>query len=469
MSKRLTTAQYWWLWIVASLALTGLLAHQFFWQAGKSLFMPGDLTDGHHQFADNCETCHTKPFADGKLLQEACIQCHGDLRKKPFDSHPLSKFKDPRNADRLETINALACVTCHTEHKPEITLANGLTQPRDVCYHCHADIGEDRPSHQGMAFTTCKDSGCHNYHNNRALYTDFLLKHADEPNTKNKAEVPAKEFATVLDQILEYPRDRYPLEPLNGGQIDAPDKVSFTAQVERDWLTTAHAQKGVNCSACHQPVDAQGQQSAWTDHPGVDGCVDCHNLEVESYTQGKHGMRLAAELPPMNTADARLPMQPDARHKTLTCTSCHAAHRFDVHYAAAEACLQCHADDHSLAYENTPHERLWQAEIAGKTPPNTGVSCATCHMPRVEVDVNDWMSRTLVTHNQNLTLSPNSKMLRPACLHCHGLGFSIDALADESLIDHNFQTQPNVHVNSIEMAEEDHARYLREKEAAKSQ
>ena len=86
-------------------------------------------------------------------------------------------------------------------------------------------------------------------------------------------------------------------------------------------------------------------------------------------------------------------------------------------------------------------------------------------MPRVNFDVNDWMSRIMVEHNQNATLSPNEKMIRPACLHCHGLGFSLDALADQALIENNFRGSPAVQVRSMELAEADQQRAMKEKSA----
>ena len=58
----------------------------------------------------------------------------------------------------------------------------------------------------------------------------------------------------------------------------------------------------------------------------------------------------------------------------------------------------------------------------------------------------------LVAHNQNATLRPNEKMLRPACLNCHGLGYAIDALADKKLINNNFNGLPEKHIQSIDMA-----------------
>ncbi|MNF16326.1 hypothetical protein D3C80_2193010 [compost metagenome] len=43
-------------------------------------------------------------------------------------------------------------------------------------------------------------------------------------------------------------------------------------------------------------------------------------------------------------------------------------------------------------------------------------------------------------------------MIRTTCISCHGLGFSIDALADKTLIDNNFKGMPARHVKSIDMA-----------------
>ena len=55
-------------------------------------------------------------------------------------------------------------------------------------------------------------------------------------------------------------------------------------------------------------------------------------------------------------------------------------------------------------------------------------------------------------HNQNDNLRPNEKMLRSVCMSCHGLGFSIDALADKDLVQRNFIGKPAIHIESIDMA-----------------
>jgi hypothetical protein len=444
-----------WLWIVLTLLLIAGFAYYMFEANDKTVFMPGPMTSGHHQIELACDTCHTDSFTSADQFQKACLDCHGDVRKKPFDSHPASKFKDPRNADLLASINALQCISCHQEHQPAMTTANGLTQPVDFCIHCHKDIGEERASHQGMEFATCNNSGCHNFHNNRALYTDFLVRHLDKPVVAEKPVLPAKEFADRLEELIDYPVDKYPITPLLVSQADAPRVDQLNSEVQRDWLETGHASSGVNCTACHE-VPVKGEDHLeWTDYPGYANCKQCHQLEVNRFQLGKHGMKQSAGLPPLQVSEARLPMKEDSLHKQLDCGSCHQPHRFDVQEAAVESCLTCHNDQHSQSYKDSPHYNLWQLESNGQGKPGTGVSCASCHMPRVDFDINDWMSRVMVDHNQNANLSPNEKMIRSSCLHCHGLSFTLDSLADSELIKNNFNGRPTVHIESMEMARRD--------------
>ena len=445
----------WSAWFVLTLGLISWLAYAMLERPDKTVFMPGPLSPGHHQLQMACGACHTKALGGGEVLQKACVECHGEDRRKPFDSHPRAKFTDPRNADRLEKIDALHCTTCHVEHRPAATRRNGVTQPVDVCFYCHRDIAKDRPSHAGMEFSSCTASGCHNFHDNRALYTDFLVKHLHEPEQLKNPRLPAREFAAVLDEVPDYPRERYPVQPLDAAHADAPAGVATSTAVLGDWADTAHARAGVNCSACHVPADPAGGKAQWSDSPGQAGCASCHALELQRFKRGKHGMRLAAGLPPMTAGEALMPMREQAADKELGCNACHTPHRYDVRRAAVEACLECHNDTHSLAYRDSPHYVLWQKELRGELPEGSGVSCAGCHMPRVNHDVNDWFSRVMVDHNQSADLSPNSKMIRPACLHCHGLEFSLDALADRDLIERNFAGKPAVHVASMEMAEDD--------------
>jgi hypothetical protein len=161
-------------------------------------------------------------------------------------------------------------------------------------------------------------------------------------------------------------------------------------------------------------------------------------------------MRLERDLPAMQPALARLPMKDKARTRELGCGSCHGAHGFETKKAAIEACVGCHDDEHSRAYAGSSHAKLWSDELAGRAPVGSGVSCATCHLPRSSIDVAGH-ARVLVEHNQNDNLRPPDKMVRSVCQSCHGLGFIFGALSDAKLAAKNFRTKPAHEAKTLEL------------------
>lgn len=425
----------WSIWIVASAALGAYLGHRMLRGENRQLFMPGATTAGHYQIELDCGACHTAAFADRDSIQQACVDCHGAALRKSKDSHPLSKFTDPRNADRLAELDARYCVTCHIEHQPGRTQEMGLTLPEDYCWRCHQDIGEERPSHRELSFDSCASAGCHNYHDNRALYEDFLLQHATEPWLLDAPLVAERSAPTPGDA------------PLHAAEQDGPRASGETAGVIAQWAQSRHAQGGVNCSGCHGD-----SEDSWIRRPGIAACAECHATEQSGFLAGRHGMRLARGLPPMRPELARLTMRDAAHGRELSCTSCHRAHDFDTAVAAVDSCLDCHADEHSRAYLGSPHHLLWRAEQAGDSASGSGVSCATCHLPRETQRHADGQALVAAQHNQSANLRPAEQMARAVCMNCHGLGFVLDALADPRLLRNNFRGRPQTRVPGIEMA-----------------
>lgn len=367
------------------------------------------------------------------VKQDACLNCHAEELKAANDTHPAKKFNDPTNADRLAILDAQTCTTCHREHVPDQTHPMGLSLPTDYCFHCHQDIFEQRPSHASFTYDSCATAGCHNYHDNRALYENFLAQHAGQPDVLETA---------VLRPLKDDPSER---KALSRGEMDAPSNLDVNDEVIEDWAATTHAAAGVNCSACHLNSDRK-----WNDHVSHETCGNCHEFAVDGFLAGRHGMRLAQDMEPLEPQDARLPMKSSAAHQQLTCNSCHPGHRFDTRFAAVDACLQCHDDAHSNAYLESSHYRTWLEESEGIAAAGTGVSCATCHLPRTHTDD----GRTLVQHNQNDNLRPNEKMIRSVCMNCHGVEFSLNSLADRALIDQCFNGQPSISIDSVKMAVE---------------
>ena len=441
----------WVYWLLVTGVIGGILGYKLFVDEEKSVFLPGETSHGHYQIEMACSTCHTDSFTSKESMQDACMSCHATELKEADDSHPKSKFTNPRNADRVAKLDARYCVTCHTEHNPDVTGPMGVTVQEDICIVCHQDIAEDRPSHKGMSFTSCATAGCHNFHDNRALYEDFLVKHANEPAVHEKPLVHERDFLARIELVQNYPVDKYPVKKLESSEKDVPLSLQPDQKIIEEWSTTAHAKSGVNCTACHNVKDELGKLT-WVDKPGEKVCQTCHDVETESFLAGKHGMRLAQDLSAMTPAMARISMRPSAHDKELSCVSCHSSHNFNVQFAATEACLKCHDDKHSLAYKDSPHFKLWHMELSTGSGTNEGVSCATCHMPRVEKAFPGGNKKIIVQHNQNDNLRPNEKMIRSVCMNCHGLEFSIDALADKDLVEKNFTGLPGIHIESIDLA-----------------
>jgi hypothetical protein len=452
------TRKLWLLWFL--LAIAGgsiLLGAMVYGGPLRSRFLIGKTTGGHHQIELACNACH-QPFGGKAAMQQACEACHAAELKLADDSHPANKFTDPRNADRLAKLNATLCVTCHREHNPDITGPMGVTLPGDYCFLCHQDIGRDRTSHKGLPFDGCTAAGCHNFHDNRALYEDFLEKHVGEPQIKAPTVIAIQKPSPTEEQKA--------VQPLTRAGADAPKEKLQDQALVRDWHETAHARAAVNCKGCHAPKNVLGEEIPWADKPDAEACASCHETEAKTFASGKHGMRLKdgllivhsglgglfkdQPLTPMRPELARSPMNAKAQGTELTCTTCHGAHRFDIVKAQVETCLTCHADEHSQAYKGSPHHEAWLAELRGEANEGSGVTCATCHMPRLETEDEYGLIHISVTHNQNETLQPNEKMIRPVCLSCHGLQFSLDSLADKDVITSNFTKHPSIRVQSID-------------------
>lgn len=476
----------WTLSVAGTLIATALAASWMLVGGDRRMLLIGETSDAHHQIEMACETCHAAPpFASPaeatKALNKTCRDCHEDSLRAAEDSHARKLFRSPRMAVYWERLDARLCTTCHVEHRPEITRPGAVTVAADFCAACHSegdqDVRKARPSHAGLTFDSCASAGCHNYHDNRALYEDFLVRQAGQPWL---ASSPVHELA-ARSRAQQPPQ----VTALQSSAALAPATALAEPKALHDWAGSGHAAAGVNCAACHASTAAQDASRAaveaqWIAAPDTAICKDCHKDEAKTFALGRHGMRQHPLLAPprdparrlkaiglngllpeaaaawfadpprplyMTVAEAHLPMRPEAAAESLHCGTCHQPHAVNIQRAAVEACASCHDDAHSRAYFDSAHHELWRAELAGEAPPGTGVSCATCHMAKTER-----RGKVATSHNQSAVLRPNEKMLRPVCLDCHGLGFAINALADADLVARNFQGRPAVQVESVEWA-----------------
>ena len=144
---------------------------------------------------------------------------------------------------------------------------------------------------------SCATAGCHNYHDNTALYYEFLDKHQDQAPFAENPHVPARGTKNYAPDVAATAHD---------GPQDSSDAVIA------DWLASRHAAAGVNCSSCHEETAGQ-----WQDSVSHTTCATCHDQETDGWLAGKHGMRQALGLSPMTPEQARLPMHAGAAHQQL--------------------------------------------------------------------------------------------------------------------------------------------------------
>lgn len=402
----------------------------------RKIFLPGKTSDGHHLFETSCNSCHV-PFAS--VPNANCIGCHKPVLRE--DTHTGKIFDDPRWAATLENIDALHCISCHKEH---LVAERGVTVGRDFCFPCHDDVVVKRASHRAFKPDSCWDAGCHNYHDNTALNVSFLKQRLGHEPIRPQPEVLNRRAKT--DPSKDHPIPHYPAE------------LTMRREIQAAWEKSLHAKRDVNCLDCHK-----GEKEAFVLSPAEKTCARCHGFEVETFHQGKHGVKASLKLSPLTPAEARVPMKSrKPEDRKLTCSTCHDPHSVDTQKAAVEACLGCHNDPHSKSFFRSKHFALFAAD-QGPRPGPRAVTCATCHLPKVKVQAKGG-TRVAVNHNNTFTLQPRDRMVKEVCLSCHGLEFAMTSIFDDRLILNNFQGGPERKHETLKMVEA-----FQEEEKAKPQ
>lgn len=223
------------------------------------------------------------------------------------------------------------------------------------------------------------------------------------------------------------------------------DQATVTKSTQL-WETSAHALNDINCTSCHQSDETK----AFVANPTYESCQSCHEQAVDTFLLGKHGIRLLEDESPLRPAMARLPMKHVAHDMQMTCSTCHDAHSVDTVQAAVDSCLTCHNDTHSLNYENSQHAQLFVADRELPRPSSSAVSCATCHLPRHEVQLGG-EAVTLVNHNNTYTLLPRDRMVGEVCMNCHGVEYSYNSIFDDDLVEANFDKPPTLSLETFDL------------------
>ncbi|NEO49733.1 MAG: hypothetical protein F6K55_38795 [Moorea sp. SIO4A3] len=239
------------------------------------------------------------------------------------------------------------------------------------------------------------------------------------------------------------------IDVANGGvPKDAAASLSQAELVEINqlWQGSAHALADVNCSSCHQ--DSETKELVVK--PTQESCQSCHEVAVETFLYGKHGIRISEGLSPLTPAMAHLAMKESAIDNQMNCNSCHNVHSVDTWQASVDSCLTCHNDTHSLNYQNSKHAQLFADQGTLPRPNGESVTCASCHLPRQELE-NTENTIVVVNHNNTFTLKPRDRMVKEVCMNCHSVEYSYNSIFDDELVEENFSQPPTLKLETFDL------------------
>jgi hypothetical protein len=228
--------------ILGTIAVSAVaLAATLLSQHGRRAFQAGPLSDPHASLANNCEACHTEPFATARRFlpsnsnvrstsDAACLTCHA------AGTHAEHQV-------RFTGANGQAanCAECHREHRGGQSIAN-LSD--DHCIACHADTqttdGEHRFAHKITAFDS------------------------DHP-----------EFGAWRGGPLSDPGT---LKFNHKAHLDLASKLDVTKDGRNAWMSDAPQRlHDLSCTFCHEPDDERKyiRPVRYDAH-----CAACHPLTV---------------------------------------------------------------------------------------------------------------------------------------------------------------------------------------------
>lgn len=330
----------------------------------ESLFMPGDISQAHAKFEQDCNQCHGTFKKERQ--DQLCLDCH-DHKEVARDIKSLSGFHG-----RLKKAGQANCKQCHREHggrnTPIVFINKGAfnhkltdfqlkgahkqiecvschkkNKPyRDAstsCYSCH----KKNDVHKGKLGKKCQT--CH-------VETDWKKSGFDhDKNTKFPLKGKHKKVECQLchhaNRFKKTPKQCVSCHNLNDPHAGEYGKKCHTCHSPKKWKSihfnhkrdtdfpltgkhtkllctqchTGHLYKDklkTNCHACHRNDDV---------HKGRNGnkCHSCHNTKSWSTSRFDHNKK------------TKFPLT--GAHKKVHCESCH---KGSVKKKTSKKCLSCH-------------------------------------------------------------------------------------------------------------------------------
>ena len=330
----------------------------------QALWQPGDMSNAHRYFAEQCGTCHQAPFS--AVPDSACLVCH----------RGIGNHIPTLAADALSTVRAgldrRRCADCHVEHRGLNSL---VVKQASLCLDCHRSMAETAPA-------------------------------AGVPDVRGFPNGHPQFRATIVSDPLLPSFTRIPLDSMSKA-VDHADLIfSHAAHLRTEGFPALHI-KPMVCSQCHVP-EPSGQGFLPITYKGQ--CQSCHRLKfaidlpwaevphgddkaVASAVEGfyaafviKHGVPAA---PPQREIARRLPgttpTQPAKRPTTQAWVAQETDAALAIVFKSKTGCFYCHVvDSRRGPYRVAPVRMLTRFFPSARFnhAKHLGLACEDCHAAR---------------------------------------------------------------------------------------
>ncbi len=184
-----------------------------------------------------------------------------------------------------------------------------------------------------------------------------------------------------------------------------------------DWELSKHSENDIFCSACHGDQHTTAEDADLVQLPTAATCGECHETQLEQFSNGKHAVAWAALMAmptthklPMALVEGqkgcggchKVGLKSDEEiaslkaggsvHGNASCDACHTRHAFSVAEARQpQACQTCHMGfDHPQweMYSASKHGVRYLLKQNGVLSEHAAApTCQTCHMQNGDHEV----------------------------------------------------------------------------------
>jgi len=334
----------------------------------QMLLSPGDLTKGHEEIENKCQSCHVHFEKSNQTA--LCLDCHEKVDEDIKLNNGLHGLMSESQRED--------CNLCHTDHQGRDFDITGLDM--DNFEHAKTNFPLDG-SHKNKECSSCHTNQGTQKHRIENLSTELLELPVDKGYRFKAFECSSCHVDFHQEKLGNECESCHSTESWRMEQFDH-DETNFQ-------LDGKH--KNLECESCHidnqfKEVERECQSChlANDSHLGVFGekCVDCHTTEKwrnDSYNHFKEtGYRLKDSHFKIKGQRVKcISCHAEELKPNTQCITCHKAD--DVHQSGnGEKCQDCH-NQKSWNKTDFTHDKVSTGfELLGK---HKETSCDSCHVP----------------------------------------------------------------------------------------